>query len=304
MENNQNKIPVKNFFLELSIQVAFYTIIINLGVLFFRVINHAYPLYSTYYSYSEGISLPVAILIVMFPIFIALNFLLNKDYGLNPLLKENWVRKWLIYLTLFISGIIFSGSLVSVLYKFLDGQDLTVSFLLKFLTIFILSLTTFSYYLADIKNKTNNKTKKNSAIIFLIIIISSIVLGFSVIGSPKTQRILNYDDKKISDLIAINQQIILFYQTNSRLPENINQTSENDYFQTPKDTQNNTDYVYAQKSQLEYRLCANFNLDSRDNRDKSYVYDENNNWNYKKGEYCFERKIPDYIINSPKIIKN
>lgn len=310
----QTKTNIKNFFLELSSQISLYVVIINLGILLFRIINKIYPLVDPGYYYSQSnISLPVSILIVSFPIFIVLNYILNKEYNMDSLAKESWVRKWLIYITLFVSGFIFSASLVSVLYKFLDGQELTIGFLLKFLTIFILSITTFSYYLADIKNKTNDGIKKISAIVFSICILISIVSGFYILGSPRTQRLLNYDNKKVNDLISIDQQVIYFYQNNLKIPSDIMELSNiNGYYFLPKDTQNNKDYVYKIKNKTEYSLCADFNLDIESrgkvfyDNSKFAVYEtsyQNNNWNYKKGEYCFERKIPDYIIKSPKIIQ-
>lgn len=311
----QNKSNIKNFFLELSSQMAFYTIIITLGILLFKIINKIYPfLDSGYYYYSQiSVSLQVSILIIVFPIFIILNILLNKEYTRDPISKDIWIRKWLIYATLFVSGIIFSGSLVSVLYRFLDGQELTSGFLLKFLTVFILSVTTFTYYLADIKDKNNTNVKKISALVFFIFTLGSIVFGFLTIGSPKTQRLLNYDNKKINDLISIDQQITYFYQNNLKIPQNLSELNNlGGYYYPPKDNQYNIDYSYKPKNKTEYSLCANFNLDI-DSRDKIF-YDrvkmapyelsyQDNNWNYKKGEYCFERKIPDYVIKSPKIIE-
>ena len=54
---------------------------------------------------------------------------LEKIYAVAIEKKQLGIRKWLVYVTLFISGIVLAGDLVTVLYYFIDGQDLTAGFL-------------------------------------------------------------------------------------------------------------------------------------------------------------------------------
>ena len=76
--------------------------------LLFTVINKAYPQISNGYDYtvSQSISWPVAILIVFFPIFILLMWLLEKEYKKFPEKQNTGVHRWLTYITLFISGLV------------------------------------------------------------------------------------------------------------------------------------------------------------------------------------------------------
>src|SRR5579872_6388966 len=162
--NNQNqpavqtkpKASAKDFFLNLGTIVALYTTVISLLNLLFTVINRAYPQVTTYSyngtyygSSSSSISWPVAVLIIFFPIFILLMWLLERSYHIEPEKKHLGVRKWLTYITLFIAGLTLAGDLVTVLYFFIDGQELTTGFLLKVFVVLVITAAVFFYYISD-----------------------------------------------------------------------------------------------------------------------------------------------------------
>ena len=77
MENKSKTTPA-DFFLHLGVIVTLYASIISLISLLFLTVNYAFPdLLHIYYSYqdpySSGLKAAVAILIVIFPIFLARN---------------------------------------------------------------------------------------------------------------------------------------------------------------------------------------------------------------------------------------
>src|SRR3989344_1976499 len=74
---------------------------------------------------STSISWPVATLIIFFPIFIFLMWLLEREYRINPEKQSAGIHKWLTYITLFLAGITIAVDLITVLYFFIDGQELT-----------------------------------------------------------------------------------------------------------------------------------------------------------------------------------
>ena len=98
----------KDFFINLGAIVALYTVVGSLISLLFTVINRAYPQIVSGYDYvgSQSISWPVAILIIFFPIFILLMWLLEKEYRQFPEKQNGGVHRWLTYITLFISGLV------------------------------------------------------------------------------------------------------------------------------------------------------------------------------------------------------
>src|SRR3990167_3633568 len=163
----ENRASAKDFFLHLGAIVALYVIAGNFINLLFRIINKAYPevaSYNYYFQSGSEISLPVATLIIVFPIFVILSSLVNKIYEITPEKRELGIRKWLTYITLFVAGIMLAGDLITVLYKFLDGQDLTSAFLLKAIIVLLVAGAVFGFYLQDIRDKISSRSRKILAI--------------------------------------------------------------------------------------------------------------------------------------------
>ena len=189
-----NKINVgtsRDFFLQLGAIVTFYATVISLITLLFDAINFAYPKVADYYSYgyyTPSISFQVAMIIVAFPLFIFFSWLVQKSYETEPLLRESLVRRWFSFITISIAGGVIAGDLITILYMFLDGQELTTAFLLKVLTLIVISGGVFIYYFREIKNRIGRGERNMWRIIALVVIIGSIIIGFSVVGSPRTQR--------------------------------------------------------------------------------------------------------------------
>lgn len=313
MENQiVTKHSIKDFFLNLGSQVAIYSVIISLVTLFFKIINKTYQSidYGYYYYSNEfSVSFPVSLIIVVFPVYILLQYILEREYVSNPELKQTTIRKFLTYVTLFISGMIIVGNLVYVLYMYIDGQDLATGFLLKVLVLFVISILVFAYYLNDMKDKVSIKAKKVIAIISLAFILFSIILAFSIIGSPRTQRLMKYDEQKVESLRNLKYYINEYYRQNGKLPEKLADVNES-YYTIPVDPQTKDSYVYKKSGSVDYKLCAEFNLDYSDHKTKVYygngsIRDMNdiNSWEYTKGEHCFDLKVDDYIIQDAEYRK-
>ncbi|KKP56026.1 MAG: hypothetical protein UR80_C0012G0010 [Parcubacteria group bacterium GW2011_GWB1_35_5] len=285
----ENKTSAKDFFLHLGAIVALYAVVISFLNLTFKIISKSFPeIANNIYAWGGGseISMPVATLIIVFPLFVILSWLVHKIYTQNPIKKELGIRKWLTYITLFVAGIILAGDLITVLYKFLDGQDLTSAFLLKALVVLLVAGAVFGFYLQDIRDKISSRSRKILAISVAVIILISIILGFGILGSPQNQRLLRLDNQKISDLQGIQWQVINYWQMNGMIPESMPSLP--------------IDIEYKKTNQMTFELCAQFNRESvveQDPRaiDIGYPMKEslmqNNDWSHKAGYYCFERII-------------
>jgi hypothetical protein len=298
--NPQPKTSAKDFFLNLGAIVALYTTIISLLNLLFTVINKAFPqIVNYYYTSSSSISMPVATLIIFFPVYILLMWSLEKSYLTEPEKRNLGVRKWLTYITLFIAGLVLAGDLVTVLYYFLDGQEMTAGFLLKVLAVLLVVLGVFVYYISDIREKLSSRSRKIWAVISLVVILISIIWGFTVLGSPRTQQLYKYDEQKVSDLQNLNYQVQDYYQLHSSLPVTIddlcgqNSLSPNNC--VDKQTGKKYEYVMTGQSAKTYQLCAIFNKDSNTNDSQVQTYPYVNGqsgWVYSAGHYCFDEVIP------------
>ena len=296
----QTKASARDFFINLGAIIALGTVIGNLVSLLFTIINKAYPVTTGYNYYGTySISFPVASLIVFFPIYILLMWLLEKGYLVEPEKRNVGIRKWLTYITLFLAGLAFAIDLIYVIYYFIDGQEMTTGFILKAITVLVISLGVFFYYISDVRGKLNSMSRKVWAVISLIIILGSIVWGFSVLGSPRTQQLIKYDEQKVNDLVNINYSVQNYYQIHGTLPLALAAISPGNY-PLYQDKQTGKSYEYEYVDKTTYKLCAEFNKDSYGTEMNKPYYPENL-WNHPAGHYCFEQTInPNTYSNYPK----
>src|SRR3989338_6861452 len=195
------KITAKDFFLHIAVIALLYAVTVALLNILFRVVNVAFPQVTSYGHYgSSSISLSVATLIVVFPLFLFLSNMIRKGYAADPSLKEYPVRKWLMYITIFIAGAVLAGDLVTLIYFFLDGQEMTTAFILKIFSVLVVTGCIFGYYMDDLKDRLSSARRNMWRVVAAILVLGSIAAGFSVLGTPQSQRMLRYDSQKVSDL--------------------------------------------------------------------------------------------------------
>lgn len=295
MEPIKQKTSALDFFLQLGIIISLYSGVGFLLNLLFRVIDTAFPQVVGYFGGSSSISFPVAALIVLTPVFLLLTATVTKGETVDPEKKTIWIRKTSIYLTMFLSGTIIVGDLIALLYRFLDGQDLTAAFLLKVFAVFVVLGALFSYYLSVLKNNLTVRTHNAWRFGAILLVLVSIVLGFSVIGSPKTQRLMRIDQQKINDLQIIQSQAISYWQAKGTTPPNLDAMKDSlSYYPIPVDADTGMPYEYTQKSLNSFELCATFSTASNIGHSSSQtkpIMAQNDNWQYSSGHYCFERTI-------------
>lgn len=292
------KSNAKDFFLHVGSVVLLYAGTVALLNILFRVINAAFPEVNQYGYYgSSSISFPVATLIVVFPLFLFLTNMLRKGYAADPARKEYAVRKWLIYITLFVAGGVLAGDLVTLIYRFLDGQELTTAFLLKVFSVLVVAGSIFGYYLDDLKDRLVGNRRNIWRIAAFVLVVGSIVAGFSVLGSPQSQRMLRYDSQKVSDLQSIQWQLINYWQQKGSLPENLEGLVDPiSGFSLPRDPQTKVSYEYKKTGTMSFELCAEFNKESSKDEFSRVAYPEPigktpENWQHGAGPHCFERTI-------------
>ncbi|MEX2010233.1 MAG: DUF5671 domain-containing protein [Parcubacteria group bacterium] len=316
------KIAAKDFFFQLGAMAALYAGAIALLNLLFRVINSAFPPtnqnYISYAYYGSPISLPVATLIVVLPLFLTLSWSIQQTYEAEPALREAGLRRWLVFITLFVAGVAMVADLVTILYYFLDGQDITTAFLLKGLSVLVVAGSIFGYFLTDLRGGLTRKNRMIWRAFAILLVLGSIIAGFVVMGSPATQRSLRQDSERVMNLENIQWQIINYWQSKNALPENLSGLTAGDVsgWVMPVDPETGSSYEYERTSDLSFHLCANFNLPTAE-----YVGNNGNvsiarpmmaepsimmkgisSWHHEAGRQCFERTIdPDfYPPNRPR----
>lgn len=306
MENIKQKTTPKDFFLWLGAMVTLYVSVISVILLVHQYIDIWFPNQALTYGdpYSGAIRFAIASLFVMYPLFVWIMWMLHKDLRAHPEKKEIWVRRWLVFLTLFIAGLAMAIDVISVVYVYLQG-DLAIRFILKAVTVLVVLGASFWYYLNELKGtwETKANLSKTVGIVASLAVIVAVVSSFFIIGSPETARLMKLDQQKVNDLQMIQSQVVTYWQQKGKLPGSMSDLEDPlSYFTVPKDPQTGESYTYTPGEGMAFSVCATFNRASSDFSQGSDVarpsmpagYPSNENWKHDVGDKCFERVIdPD-----------
>jgi hypothetical protein len=266
------KTTAKDFFLWLGAMVTFYWSVTATILLIFNYINYLLPNPLSYFPsnpYQSGISYEMASIIVMLPIFVYLMHLIRKDIAVDPSRKEIWVRRWALILTLFVAGIAMAADLITLLTTFLNGEELSLAFILKVLIIFGIAAKVFAYFILDLKGYWEQHPGRRRFVIVGVGVfaVAVIVAGFFIVGSPQQARLMRFDEQKSSDLQNIQSQVIYYWQGKQQLPKTLSDlTNVSTYSVVPSDPQTNAPYIYTVTGPLSFELCADFNAKGQGNR--------------------------------------
>lgn len=298
----------RDVFLHLFALIALYVNVIFLGYLVFSLINLYLPDPLEYERVdSSALRWPIAVLTVMFPLYLWANYVLQKDISRYPEKRKLKSRKWLLYLTLFIAAGVIAVDLIALILSYLEGE-LTARFLLKVATVFLIAVSVFLYYGWNVKKETpatkdfkmNLLLKGSVGIVFIIIIV-----GYLSVGSPQAERLRRLDDIRVSDLRQIQYQVIQFWRMKKRLPNSLDELSDMPGFVPARDPKTGEEYEYRTTGELSFELCAAFQTPSQEDKttlSRPYPITtfpgENVQWTHGVGRECFERIIdPDFYLN-------
>jgi len=304
------KMTPRDFFLYLGAMAALYVSTVSFLTLLFQYANVLFPdpLESIYYHdpYSSSIRFAVASLFVIFPAYIFLTRLLNKDIRKHSEKRDLWIRKWLIYITLFVASISILVDLVILINTFLGGE-LTARFVAKVISVFIVVGAGFLYYFYDLRGRweTDTSMSKIVGVVVATLVFATVFSGFFLIGSPQTQRLIRFDQQKINDLQNIQGQVVYYWQVKQVLPGSLSDLEDPIYgFIVPADAQGGNAYGYRITGTRSFELCAMFNKESIGTESRGSVPawpvaiekmpGITDNWQHGTGETCFSRSIdPD-----------
>ncbi|MEK7099343.1 MAG: DUF5671 domain-containing protein [Patescibacteria group bacterium] len=315
MEQKTWSVP-RNLFLHLLVIGTLYASVIGLLVLLFQYINFAFPdtLSFPYTGVLDSIRRAESILLVVFPVFLFISWLLERDFRAEPARRDSKTRKWLIYFTLFLSAITIIIDLITLIYTFLGG-DLPVHFLLKILVVFAVTGIVFGYYFWELRHKASERTMlpRYAAMASAVLIIAAIGAGFFIVGSPAQQRARRFDAERIADLQMLQSGIINYWMHKEALPATTDALKDDLLgFVPERDPETGKPYEYRISGPLSFDLCAIFKTDEvsanewmrgaktipvlyPDSSRISPVVSANEIWSHPAGRYCFTRAIdPDF----------
>jgi len=302
---NEAVVPKRNLprdvFLHLFAMVALYWVAISFITLCWQYVNYFFPdVLAIRYgsqSYVGIMRFVVSSLVILFPLFILASWQLNRIYRKETEVRDSKVRKWLIYLTLFIASLITVGDLISVIYNLLGG-DVTIKFLLKALSVLVVTGVIFWYYLDDVRRKKPSDMAKYVAGISALVVLILVIGAFFIIGSPQSARLAQFDQQRVYDLQNIQSQVVNYWQLKGVLPTTL--TDLNNFisgYMIPSDPETNQPYVYAVKNagNLTFELCTTFKTNSVQSGPVKAISPQGvyspQNFDHAKGYTCFERTI-------------
>ena len=230
---------------------------------------------------------------------------LAKAAARDPERRQSKVGKWLTYITLVIAAGIIIGDLIAVLSSLLSGE-LTTRFVLKALTVLAIAGSIFGYYLLSLQKEEKEKPirqaqgrgKPMAVKIFTAAVVATVtvvvVYGLTLVGTPASQRLLQFDERRVSDLQQITFAIDSYWERNKKLPETLENLQDPRYYlQSITDAKTGMPYEYRIVSENAYELCALFETESSAQENSRAIpkpFSEQI-WDHGIGRACFTLEV-------------
>lgn len=153
----------RDAFLHLLAFTALYSSAISVILLFFTYIEFWLPdpaMRSSTYAIEGALSsirAQLATVIVSYPIFLLVWSRLLREIRESPERAKSGVRRWLSFLSLFVGAVTIMTDLICVVYYLVEG-DLTARFLLKVLTLLVVTGATFLYLSLVLRSESEAAT--------------------------------------------------------------------------------------------------------------------------------------------------
>jgi hypothetical protein len=194
------------------------------------------------------------------------------------------------------------GDLITVLYRFLQGET-SPRFFLKALTVLVIAGAVFGFYFLERKKIQYKQDIPRSTFqlfggVLAGFVVIGIMLGFVVAGSPSTERNRTFDAQRASHLSQLASCINDYAAQYHQLPESIDVLGKTSYSYCAESRDPETDepYVYevtkpmsTSKTGLiqgEFKLCATFALPAGDDdTTRPMGYYSTDKWNIHGSGY-------------------
>jgi Domain of unknown function (DUF5671) len=226
---------------------------------------------------------------VGFPLYMVTMRFIVRELDARPEKHDSGVRGWLTYIALFLAAGVVAGDLITFLAYFLRGE-LTVRFVLKVATAGVIASGVFWYYVGSLKPPRERSAAFRTNQLFTLASAAAVVavvgIGFTLLGSPKAQRLVSADRQRVEDLQAIARETHLRRGRpgGADLPEQLDQIT----FGQPgarlrlKDPETQAAYEYQKRGQTAYELCAAFAMASDAPQDV-----RSRCWSHPQGRHCY-----------------
>ncbi len=302
MSNPKYSSAAKDVFSYLLMIIMLYVGVVSFVGLLWQYVEVRFPdALNFYYAFASGqIRSAMSALLIVWPVMIFTTSLIGKDLAKDPVKKDSRIRKWLLYLTLFLAAITIIIDLITLTNSFLGGE-ITMRFILKVIVVLVVAIAVFAYYFWELRRDPSKKTQitRIVSIASAVIVVSAIRMGFFIVGSPAKQRAMRFDDERVQDLQNIQGNLINYWTQKSKLPAQLNKLTDSlSGFSPPVDPDTKQSYEYSVKDDHAFQLCATFVYSSETDQQNKfasvpmpYRVKGMDNWSHASGHVCFDRSI-------------
>lgn len=263
----QQKITPYFFFITLGVLIALITSVAALLNVVFGTLNHVFPDVLTdsyrygYYSYAfEAIRSALSILIIFFPLYLVLEHRWYKAAKQSLSHGNEIIRRWALYLILFLATLTIAIDLVTLVRYFVSGE-ITTRFILKVAMTLVVAGIVGWYYIRQLRNEDEKIVNRSMAIVGIALVFGAVCWAFAVMGGPGSQRTLRLDQRRVDDLQSIQWSVINYWQQTETLPANLAALSTPlSNYTVPRDPefQKGNEYEYRVVADKSFELCATF----------------------------------------------
>lgn len=306
--NNQHNAKYAFYYLLSLVALVFMSV--SVGMIAFSIIDKTVVDVLNGFAGTNDSQLKFAIsaLFIAGPIFYIISRLIYRGLRRQELDKDSSLRRWLTYFILFVSSMVILGVFIGVINNFLSGE-LTARFILKAVTVFVISAAVFSFYLYDVKRTAFNRSDLIARIFSLAslaVVIAAFVASWFFVEAPKTARARRLDDIVINNIYNIENAVNVYYDRYEKLPADLEvlKSDSNVYLDLAalSDPETKQAIVYRQLGDQSFELCANFRLDSeRDSaKERAVPSYAGGSKDHRAGYYC----LPGTLWSPEKAIIN
>lgn len=309
MTNNKNSAKFA-FYYMLSLVALIFTALPS-GMIVFQIINKyisdSLDQFSGQFS-ADSLKFAISALIIAAPIYYLVMRQIQKNLSAGELDKESAVRKWLTYFILFIAACITLGWFIALVNSFLNGE-LTFKFILKVITVTVITASIFVFYFYDIRREIAAGKKDRLVRIYfygsLFAILAIFISALTMIDSPARTRDRNLDNLALDKFSRIESAANDYYSRHKKLPAKLADLLVNEggnVFLTEKDLLNEVSgekFQYQITGADSYELCATFKTSNKNEDNRLGVYGPQG-WPHDAGWQCLKRTV---TTTSPVLVK-
>jgi hypothetical protein len=306
----ENETGARDVFMYLLVVVVLAMSATSLSLLLSDVVNVYLPdpirPVCAYDSCAGALNTEIAVLLIAFPVLVWAWRFLQKNVAANVEKANSRIRRWLLYLTLFVSGITAIIDLIQLVNSWLGGE-LTLQFLLKIIIVMGVALSIFYYFLRELHPERPGRQRY---LAWGAIVVVAAALGVGIVTSaPWLARDRTNDSDRINALQSIQSQIITYWMAKGQIPSTLADLRDPlSGFTVPVDPQTGAAYEYLVNGTREFTLCATFATVAQSNGTAKVPYANpmgqiSNDWDHGQGRVCFDRTIdPQLYPVNPKTI--